>query len=364
MNVLSFLSKLLKPLLIPFSLLYGLIIWLRNKVYDTGIYAGIEFSIPVISVGNLSTGGTGKTPHIEYLVQLLQYEYKIATLSRGYKRKTRGFRLADKEANAAIIGDEPMQFHHKFPELIVSVAEERMTAIPELMRRHPEIEVILLDDAYQHRSVKPGLNILITDYNKPFYKDFILPFGSLRESRSTYKRADIIIVSKCPEQLPAEARMEIENQIRPYPYQKVFFSTVRYDDCTDYFLKTPTSITPNTNIVLISGIAKPAPLLAYLKGLASDVHLLNYPDHHYFSHYDLREIKETVDTWKVNNKVIATTEKDAVRLDLHREKLSEWGIKIIVIPIKIAFLSNNKETFDRLVLNYIEEERKSMENLY
>jgi len=351
--------KLLKPLLLPISLLYGLIIWIRNKVYDKGIYAGIEFSVPVISVGNLSTGGTGKTPHIEYLIRLLQYEYKVATMSRGYKRQTRGFQLADAQTNAAKIGDEPMQFHLKFPETIVSVCEERMTGIPELMRIYPEIDVILLDDAYQHRSVKPGLNILITDYNKPFYKDFILPFGGLREPRSSYNRADLIIVSKCPQDLSKEKQTEIIGAIKPFPKQKVLFTYIQYTGFLDFFTMQESNIPPDANIILVSGIANPEPLSAYLSNMGKYLHLLRFPDHHYFSNFDLEEIKKTYQNWETENKIIVTTEKDAVRLGLHFEAIKAWDIPIFILPIEVKFL-NNQTIFDEIVLRYIQKER--MEN--
>ncbi len=182
-NILYYIFSVVRIFLYPFALIYGAIVWLRNKLYDAKFFSSIEFSVPVITVGNL-TGGTGKTPHVEYLVRLLQYQYQVATMSRGYKRHTQGFLLADENSNALRIGDEPMQYHMKYPELVVSVAEERMIGIPALLQRRPDVDVILLDDAYQHRSVKAGLTILITDYSRPFYKDYILPFGSLRESRS------------------------------------------------------------------------------------------------------------------------------------------------------------------------------------
>ena len=195
-NVLYHAFSAVRILLYPFALLYGAVLWLRNRLYDVGFFSSIEFSVPVITVGNLSTGGTGKTPHVEYLVRLLQYQFRVATMSRGYKRHSQGFVMADAQTNALRIGDEPMQYHMKYPELVVSVAEERMIGIPALLQRRPDVDVILLDDAYQHRSVKAGLTVLITDYSRPFYSDHILPFGSLREGRNAYKRADIIIVSK------------------------------------------------------------------------------------------------------------------------------------------------------------------------
>jgi tetraacyldisaccharide 4'-kinase len=360
MNPLMLLIRLLKPLLYPLSLIYGIIVWLRNKLYDNGVLSSIQFSIPVICVGNLSTGGTGKTPHIEYLIRLLQYEYKLATMSRGYKRKTTGFYLANSETDSWMISDEPMQFYRKFPELSVSVCEDRVTGIPRLLSERRETEIVLLDDAFQHRSVKPGLNILITDYAKPFYTDFTLPFGSLRESRKAYKRANVIVVSKCPANLDAEAQKEIISKIRPYSYQRVFFSKIIYDNIIDFFSGEQIRFDTKPNIIMVSGIAKPEPMLQFLREkVARNVHLLKYADHHFFSEANLEEIKQTYQNWEEPDKIIVTTEKDATRLEIHKAALQQWGIKIAVLPIKTAFLNNSLE-FDYIVRNYIEQERAEM----
>lgn len=355
MQFLSVIAALLRPLLYPFSLLYGLVIWLRNKLYDVGFMSSVSFSVPVICVGNLSTGGTGKTPHIEYLIRLLQYRYRVSTMSRGYKRLTKGFRLADAQTDAKHIGDEPMQFHEKFSEVAVSVCEDRMTGIPMLLARRPDIDVILLDDAYQHRSVKPGLNILITDYSRPFYKDYILPFGSLREGRKAASRADIIIVSKCPANLAQAERDTMVRHINPAPHQQVFFTGIRYSTPYDFFSGMSVAINSDARIVLACGIAKPEPLVAYLKRQAAAVHLLRYPDHHYFSTANLEEIKKTFDNWQEPNKIIVTTEKDAVRLRLHQKTLAEWGIAIVVLPVTVYFL-DQETAFTNTVESYIERE--------
>lgn len=360
MNIFLILGRLLRPLLLPFSLIYGLIIWLRNLVYDKGIYSSVEFDVPVISIGNLSTGGTGKTPHLEYLIRLLEYEYKVATMSRGYKRASQGFLLAGKGANAALIGDEPMQFHQKFPEVIVSVCENRMTGIPELMSVCPETEVILLDDAYQHRSVRPGLNILITEYQKPFYKDFILPFGNLREGRKSYKRADLIIISKCPQQLTGEKESEIKNAVRLLPHQHLFFSTIQYEGFLDFFSKQPLVPERSSNFILVSGIAKPEPLLDHLRQNAASVHLLRYPDHHYFSRDNLYEIRKTYDQWPVSDKAVVVSEKDATRLALWEKELIAWHIPVYVLPIHIRFMKDESR-FRQMVRQYVANFSSEME---
>ena len=353
-NILYYIFSVVRFLLYPLALLYGAVVWLRNRMYDAKVFTSIDFSIPVITVGNLSTGGTGKTPHVEYLIRLLQYRFKVATMSRGYKRHTQGFLVADWNTNALKIGDEPMQYHIKFPELVVSVAEERMLGIPALVQRNPEVDVILLDDAYQHRSVKPGFSILITDYSKPFYKDFILPFGNLREGRAAYKRASVIVVSKCPPDLTKSQADAIEANIKPLPNQKVFFSSIQYGMPFDFFSREPADII-GKNLVLVSGIARPEPLVTFLKANAAEVHPLSYPDHHYFDDGDLEEMKSTCDNWKVDNKMIITTEKDAARLYLHYQELASWGISIGVLPIAVNVLLNKGAEFDAAVTSYVEQ---------
>lgn len=352
-NVTYYLFGVVRVLLYPLALLYGAIVWLRNKLYDSKFFSSIKFSIPVVSVGNLSVGGTGKTPHIEYLIRLLQYEYRIATMSRGYKRRTQGFLLADDSANALRIGDEPMQYKMKFPEVAVSVAEERMTGIPALLQKRPELDVVLLDDAYQHRSVRPGLNILITDFSKPFYTDHVLPYGSLRESRKAYQRADVILVSKCPPNLSTQAAADIRSQIAPLLHQQVFFTTIVYGQPYELMTGTPYSL-EGKHAVLVCCIAKPEPLVKEVKHRAQGVHILSYPDHHYFLSRDMDEIEAAFQNWQVADKVIVTTEKDATRLHLQRERLVKLGAPVIVLPIQVAFLFGQGPMFDQRVIQYVD----------
>lgn len=353
-NIIYYIFSVVRVLLYPLTLIYGAIVWVRNRMYDSGFFTSIGFSIPVITVGNLSTGGTGKTPHVEYLVRLLRYQYQVATMSRGYKRHTQGFLLADEKANALRIGDEPMQYHMKYPDLVVSVAEERLTGIPALLQRRPDVDVVLLDDAYQHRSVKGGINILITDFSRPFYKDHILPFGSLRESRSAYKRANIIIVSKCPQDLAPEQAKEIVQKIAPLPHQQVFFTGIHYDAPYDILRREPVDLA-GKNIVLVCGIARPEPLIAYLEKHATAVHTLSYRDHHYFVSADLEEIKTAYHNWNVADKIIVTTEKDAARLHLHYDKLKDWGITLAILPIAVNVLFGGEQALNTAVLQYVEE---------
>lgn len=353
-NALYYIFSVVRIFLYPFALIYGAIVWLRNKFYDADVFASIEFSVPVITVGNLSVGGTGKTPHVEYLIRLLQYRYRVATMSRGYKRRTQGFMIAGENTNAVQIGDEPMQYHMKFPELTVCVAEERMTGIPQLLLNRPDREVVLLDDAFQHRSVKAGLSILITDYAKPFYSDHVLPFGTLREGRDAYKRADVIIVSKCPADMDKHMADEMAAKIQPLPHQKLFFTSINYDVPYDFFTKEPYNLRAK-NAVLVCGIAKPAPLISYLQGVCNDVHVLSYADHHYFYSKDLEEIKAAFQNWDVQDKVIVTTEKDAARLLVHADKIKEWGIQLVVLPIAVSVLFGQGNEFDNMVTSYVEQ---------
>ncbi len=352
-NLLYYAFSVVRLLLYPFALLYGALVWLRNRMYDAKIFNSIEFSVPVITVGNLSTGGTGKTPHVEYLVRLMEYRYQAATMSRGYKRHSQGFIIAGEDSNALRIGDEPMQYHLKFPELVVSVAEERITGIPALLQRRPDIDVIILDDAYQHRTVRAGLSVLITDYSRPFYKDHILPFGSLRESRAAYKRANVIIVSKCPPDLSIKQANDIEDHIKPLAHQRVFFTGIHYDAPVDFITDEPVSLA-GKNIILVCGIARPEPLEAYLKSLAAEVHTLTYKDHHYFVSADLEEIKETYNNWQATDKIIITTEKDAARLQLHFDKIREWSVPVAILPITVSVLFNKGIELNTLVMDYVD----------
>ncbi len=344
--------SLVRFLLYPFALIYGAVVWLRNSLYDSGFFSSVEFSVPVITVGNLSVGGTGKTPHVEYLIRLLQYEYTVATMSRGYKRHTQGFLLAGDDANALKIGDEPMQYKMKFPELAVSVAEERMTGIPYLLQRRPDVEVVLLDDAFQHRSVKAGLNMLITDYSRPFYEDYILPYGRLREGRKAYQRADVIVVSKCPHDLREAAAGAIRGKIAPLAHQQVYFSSIRYEQPYNFFTGEVMTLA-RKNVVLVCCIARPEPLVAQVEALAAKVHVLSYPDHHYFLSRDLEEIKAAYDNWGAEDKMILTTEKDAKRLHLQMSKVAEWALPIAVLPIAVHILFEEGPKLDAAVQAYV-----------
>lgn len=348
----SLLLTLVKYVSLPFALLYGFIIFIRNKFYDWKIFSSIEFSIPIISVGNITVGGTGKSPHIEYLIELLSQKYKIATLSRGYRRHTRGFKLANLQSDAREIGDEPFQFKSKFPLIEVAVAEERMTAIPQLLQTRHDLQVILLDDAYQHRTVKPGLNILLSDYNRMYTRDYIMPFGLLRESRKASERADLILVTKCPQNLSEIEKNKLINEIKPLSEQQIFFSTIQYKNLYPLTAFT-NNIQRNTEVLLVTGIANPKPLEEHLKKQFSKVHNLEYKDHHYFTFDDLEEIKQTFESLTSESKIIVTTEKDAARLMLLKEKINEFQLPFYAQSIGIEFLFNQQEQFNEQITEFI-----------
>ena len=333
----------LRKILFPFAVLYGFITSIRNFLFDYGILKSYSFPIPVIAVGNLSVGGTGKTPQIEYLIRLLSNKYKIATLSRGYKRKSEGFILANATSNAEILGDEPFQFYKKFPNIQVAVDANRKNGIEQLLSQSNKPDVILLDDAFQHRKVKAGFYILLTAYNDLFINDFMLPTGNLRESRSGAKRADMIIVTKCPRDISELAQNKIKKSLlRENEKQaEVFFTFIDYDDKIYSHNKTlNVNEVKTVDKLLLAGIAKPESFFAYLQ--SENDECLMYPDHHHFSEKEIVEIKE-----KAKNKIIITTEKDFVRLN---EKLSNDSL--FYLPIKSSFV-NNSTDFDKQIINYV-----------
>ena len=345
---------LVRILLAPFSLLYGLGVGLNNFFYRIGLLKSMSFNVPVVSVGNLSVGGAGKTPHIEYLVRSLREFIDVATLSRGYKRKTRGFQVVQPGLDALQVGDEPMQFKRKFPDVLVAVAEDRAFAIPQIMMEQPSTQLILLDDAFQHRAVQPGLNVLLTEYDRPFTRDWLLPAGRLREWRSAYHRADVIIVSKCPPDLSEADAQRLRNEINPLPNQQIFFSYYEYQ--SPYYLFDPRyklRFTPELEVLLISAIANTDYLLQYLRSQTGEVRPLEYEDHHYFSKYDISDLQRNFERMDATAKVIVTTEKDATRLELHRDFLLENRLPIFVLPVEVKFHFDQGPTFDQVVKDYL-----------
>lgn len=354
-------NKFLRLLLYPFSLLYGVITWARNKLYDQGFLTEIEFDLPTIAVGNLSVGGTGKTPHVQYLIRLLQDLLQVATLSRGYNRNTKGYVFADERATALTIGDEPMLFYINHG-VAVGVGERRVLALPQLLMDAPDTEVVLLDDAFQHRSIKPGLNIMVTEYKQMFTRDHIVPFGRLRESRRGYGRADCIIVSKCPGSMDLAEKQRITREINPLSHQRLFFTTLKYGSCNGLLTGESILVKPGTKLMAVCGISDPQPFLEYLLTLSEEVKLLRFPDHHYYTLEDLEKMKNGLAQLAPAETVIMTTEKDAVRLRLLAREIRAMNLPVYVISVEIAFLFNEGESFNQFIFDYINHARLAQFN--
>jgi tetraacyldisaccharide 4'-kinase len=344
------LLKSFRYLLFPFSLIYGGVILLRNFLFDKKIFRSVSFNFPIICVGNLATGGTGKTPMTEYLIELLQKEHTPATLSRGYKRKTKGYAIANEKTTALEIGDEPMQFHEKYKNLTVAVGEERIEAIPQILHDRPNTDVIILDDGFQHRTVKAGLNILLTDYKNLFSRDLMLPAGDLRDVKVSKKRAEIIVVTKCKEHITIEEKKVIEKELKLLAHQKIFFTEILYAEPYHLFTHEKSDFNSNTDVLLITGIANPKPLKSFITKHVHSYDMLKYADHHIFSSTDLKDIKKHFEKLKSSNKIIITTEKDGVRLKKFEKELKE--LPIFVLPIKQHFLFNEADDFNTIILKF------------
>ena len=352
MNFNNIFLKSFRVLLLPFAILYGWVISLRNWMYNKQYFKSVQFNVPMICIGNLSLGGTGKSPMVEHLLALLSDKYKIATLSRGYKRKTKGYALAGINTTALEIGDEPMQFHIKYPKVSVAVGERRIEAIPQLIQDVPNLQAVILDDAFQHREILAGFNILLTDYNNLYCDDIFFPTGDLRDERKSAKRADIIVVTKCPADLSQEERDEIIEKLYPAQHQSIFFTCIAYE--TPYHIYNPREqwvLTMRDEVLLVCGIANPLPLKEYLHENTHTYYQISYSDHHIFSIEDLNEIKEKFDQITSKSKLILTTEKDAVRLVKYTEELHD--IPLYVLPIKPHFLFNGEVAFNKLVTDYL-----------
>ncbi len=337
--------KLIRFLLFPFAVLYDLITSIRNLFFSTGIFKSKSFEIPVIAVGNLSVGGTGKTPQIEYLIRLLKDSYKIATLSRGYKRKTKGFQILKETHTAEDVGDEPLQFFLKFKEITVAVDANRTQGIKKLQELI-QPEVVLLDDAFQHRKVKADLYILLTKYDNLYANDFLLPTGNLRESRRGAKRAEIVIVTKCPEILLEKEKQRIKERLKIQPNQKLYFTKIVYNTTLKGTNEVALSTFKKKKVILVTGIANPNPLLRFLESKEIEYKHIKFPDHHNFSLNEIEEIKQELTKSNESDTIILTTEKDYVRLKGKLEKL-------YYLEIETKFLEGEKP-FKATILNVID----------
>jgi tetraacyldisaccharide 4'-kinase len=333
---------LLRAVLFPFAVLYDIITRLRNRLYDLELKPSASFDVATVSVGNLNVGGSGKTPMVEHIVRTFANDMHVASLSRGYGRKTRGMRIANSNDNATTIGDEPYQLYRKYSDrLTVAVCEDRAIGISHLMNVFPDIKLIVLDDAFQHRRVLPALSILVTDYSLPFYHDFLLPAGRLRESKIGARRADAVVVTKCPVDLSDDIMMEMEISIRKFADKPVFFTTIHYG--------TPLPVGGHSfkltdKVLLVTGISNASPVKDYLSREFLLHHHLEFPDHHIYTQSDLQKIKRLTDP----EMCIITTEKDMVKLDEERLRPHVSQLPFFYLPIEIEFIKNG-EDFDALV---------------
>ena len=336
---------------------------LRNLLYDHKMLKATGFRIPVIVVGNLSTGGTGKTPHIEYLIRLLKDQFKVATLSRGYGRKTSGYLLVNGLSTATMVGDEPMQYHTKFKDILVAVGEKRADAIDNLLRTESKPEVVLLDDAFQHRAVNAGVNILLMEYDKVMDVDYPLPSGNLREWKSGMKRADVIIITKSPAILVPIERKRIFEHIEPASNQLIYFTYYKYGDFTKLTGKQNMMLMSSSyylekrfTILLVTGIASPAGMIEYLRRHTDKLEVITFADHHQYSVRDIKKIQETFDNIANANKIILTTEKDAMRFKNPELEESIRSLPLFYLPIEVIFhpdLNRDQLKFDQYIIDYV-----------
>ncbi len=346
-------------LLFPLTLVYTPIIWIRNKMFDFKILKSTSFDIPVISIGNISVGGTGKTPHSEYVINLLKDEFNVALLSRGYGRKTKGFLIADEKSTAFDIGDEPRQIKQKFKNITVAVDGNRVRGINKLME-NVDLNVAILDDAYQHRYVNPGMNILLIDYNNPITDDYILPMGNLREPASEKDRAHIIFITKTPSEIKPIRRRIIEKDLNLYPYQSLYFTNFNYGNPINIFNKEEIEINNSTDVLIVTAIANSKPLVKYLSKKTNSVNELKFRDHHIWTKPDFEKIKTEFEKIQSNNKVIITTEKDSVRFIDNNNIDILQNTPIYYIPITVNFLDLEQEKqFKKQVVNYVKKNKRS-----
>lgn len=348
----------LRFLLFPIALIYEIVIRFRNFLYNFGFYSITGFEYPLIGVGNLSVGGTGKTPHIEYLIRLLNPVYQLATLSRGYGRKSKGFLVVKSTMPVDKAGDEPLQFKNKFPDLKVVLGEKRVKAMMSILASYPHINAVLLDDAYQHRSIKPGLSILLTDYKHLFYKDYMLPVGTLREPASGIKRAHIILVTKTPENATDDSIKRIRSKIKLVPPQSLFFTCMKYGQLNPVNSGYPIlqlSGLKELHVIAFSGLARPGNFTGFLKNKSLSLKHVRFSDHHHFTIKELTGIKNKFDQVKGDHKIILTTEKDWMRIVNEPERKMLEKMPVYTLEMYVDFIDpKEKEIFDSKILNYVE----------
>jgi len=352
--------------LYPLSLIYGIVTGLRNFLFNSEVLKSHEFNIPVICVGNLAVGGTGKTPHTEYLIDLFRKSFKVAVLSRGYKRKTRGFLFAGPGSQVKDIGDEPLQVYKKFPDIVVAVDRNRINGVKKILEERPDISVIILDDGYQHRRIKPGFSILLSDFDRLMIRDHMLPYGNLRENKRNMSRADIILITKCPENISPIQRRIIVKEISKAPYQNLFFTSITYKDPLPVFEeKVNSSVKPEnilsgeSGIVLVTGIANPKLPFEYLKPMVGEIVHLTFGDHYQYSTRDIEQINNAWSDLKSPSKYVITTEKDSVRLREISNIAESFRSAFYYIPIGINFLNDDKDEFDNMIVDYVRKNKRN-----
>ncbi|MBR4561657.1 MAG: tetraacyldisaccharide 4'-kinase [Bacteroidales bacterium] len=340
---------------LPIAFIEHIVLKIRHKLYDWHIMKSIRFDMPVICVGNLNLGGTGKTPTVEYLIQLLKDKYNVATLSRGYGRKTNGFQLADNKSTYETIGDEPLQYFHKFNDIQVAVDEDRIEGVENLLKNGNPPEVILLDDAFQHRKIKAGLNILLTEYQHLYCDDFLFPAGTLRDIKSAAKRADIIVVSKSPNALDADEKQRIIKKLKPDEHQKVFFSTLEYASLRPLNESAKQVSTKNVDSAMaFCGIANHKPFIEAMEKHYKTFDFLYFPDHHAYTGNDVKNIHQRYADLGGEKKIIVTTEKDAARLTNSPYLCEFETAPLYVLPVGVRF--HEEEKFNEEILNYVRED--------
>ncbi|PJJ76233.1 lipid-A-disaccharide kinase [Thermoflavifilum aggregans] len=347
-------------LLWPLAVLYGLGVWLRNRLYDMGLLSAVQFDVPVIAVGNLAMGGTGKTPHVDWLVEMLKVHYEPVILSRGYGRKSKGYVLAQPHTTVDDIGDEPMLLYLHHREVPLAVAEQRVLAIPQLLMDAAEQKafsdhrfVVVLDDAFQHRSLKPGISILLTTCNQLYVDDRLFPVGYLRDWKTSARRADIVIVTKCPDDLTPAQAQHIRQRIHLLPHQQIFFTGLQYAHPYDFFTGQPVELDKDTEILLIAGIARPEALLQALSKQFTRIHPLFFRDHHVYRENDIRRIDAAFQQLTGARKAIITTEKDAVKLWKFQDDIQQRRWQLLVQPVKIYFLFDQQQACMQYIGQYL-----------
>ena len=352
--------------LFPFAMLYGIVTGIRNWLFDQGLLPSTAFNIPIISIGNLSVGGTGKTPHVEFILSIVKDDWKTAVLSRGYKRKTKGFLLAEPKSNSQTIGDEPFQIFQKFPDVTVSVDEKRVHGVNKLLELVPCLQLVVLDDAYQHRYILAGLSILLTDYSNLYSRDTLLPAGGLREWRSGCTRANIIVVTKCPVDMkPIDMRL-YESELKPENNQLLFFSCFKYDELIPVFPASEHEEwtfqkikETNADVLLVAGIVSPEPILEQLNRYTLNIKTLFFEDHHAFQSKDFIQINKQFDALSLTDKVLIVTEKDAARLVTHPNFPEALKARTFALPIRVEILHDQETLFIQKIKNYVVENSRN-----